>query len=126
MEIAHPVGCVYRAAVEQHQWPDLWKIEKQVMLKKCPSPQTKDDMRNLGLSLYFNKGLEQLLASRLLLYVSRFLTRDQFGGHKGWSLNHYLARLVDFIYMELDNGQLSPPWLLISVKRSINWIMESS
>ena len=61
-------------------------------------------MRNLGLSPYFNKGLEQVLVSWLLPYVSRFLTRDQFGGRKKCAANHYLARLVDFIYTELDGG----------------------
>ena len=74
------------------------------MLNKCPSPQTKDDMRNLGLSTFFNKGLEQVLVEWLLPYISRFLTRDQLGGRKRCSANHYLARLVDFIYTELDKG----------------------
>ena len=92
VELVHPVACVYREAVVTHEWPTLWKIEKQVMLKKCPNPQTKDDMRNLGLSPYFNKGLEQVLVSWLLQNVSRFLSRDQFGGKKSCSGNHYLRR----------------------------------
>ena len=58
VELAYPIACVYRDAVSSHQWPMRWKCEKQVMLKKCPNPQTKDDMRNLGLSPFFNKGLE--------------------------------------------------------------------
>ena len=74
------------------------------MLPKCPNPTTMDDMRNLGLSPFFNKGLEQILVSWLLPYVGKFLTRDQFGGRKGSAVNHYLARLVDFLYTELDRG----------------------
>ena len=37
-------------------------------------------------------------------YVSRFVTRDQLGGRKKCATNHYLARLVNFIYTELDKG----------------------
>ena len=81
---------------------NAWKIEKQVMIKKCPNPESKDDMRNLGLSPYFNKGLEQVLVSWLLPFVTRYISRDQLGGRKACSTNHYLARLVDFIYRELD------------------------
>ena len=103
-ELAYPVGCVYRSAVEQHQWPSKWKVEKQVMLKKVPVPYTKDDMRNLGLSPFFNKGLEKVLVDWLWPYVSRYITRDQLGGKKRCSTNHYLARLVNYLYTELDHG----------------------
>ena len=74
------------------------------MLRKCPAPSTKDDMRNLGLSPYFNKGLEKVLVDWLFPYVRRFLTRDQLGGRKRCSTNHYLARLINFIYTEIDKG----------------------
>ena len=104
VEFSHPVACIYREAVKSHQWPLSWKQEKQVMLRKCPSPQSKDDMRNLGLSSFFNKGLEQILVDWLIPYVRQFLSRDQFGGRKKCSTNHYLARLIDFIYTEMDKG----------------------
>ena len=65
---------------------------------------TKDDMRNLGRSPYFSKGLEWILVEWLWPFLSRYVSRDQLGGQKGCGTNHYLARLVDFIYKELDNG----------------------
>ena len=63
VELSHPIACVYRSAVCNHEWPNAWKIEKQVMIKKCPNPESKDDMRNLGLSPYFNKSVRQVLFS---------------------------------------------------------------
>ena len=39
--------------------------------------------------------------------MSRFLTWDQYGGRKGCSTNHYLAKLIDFIYTEVDGGSSS-------------------
>ena len=80
VELATPLGCVYRSAVASHEWPRIWKVEKQIVIQKCPNPQSKDDMRNLGLSPFFSKGLEQVLVNWLLPYVSRYLSRDQFGG----------------------------------------------
>ena len=105
VELTHPIAEVYRIAVSDHKWPDSWKVEKQIMIKKCPNPTTKDDMRNLGLSPYFNKGLEKILVDWLMPYVERFLSPDQMGGRKGCSTNHYLAKLVDFIYAEIDSGK---------------------
>ena len=90
-ELAHPVSCVYKEAVETHTWPGKWKIEKQILIKKCPRPETKDDMRNLGLSPFLNKGLESILVDWLWPYVGKYVTRDQAGGQKGFSTNHYLA-----------------------------------
>ena len=57
VELTHPIASVYRSALNSHEWPNIWKVEKQVVIKKCPNPQTKDNMRNLGLSPFFNKGL---------------------------------------------------------------------
>ena len=37
-------------------------------------------------------------------YVTPFLSKDQLGGRKKCSANHYLARLVQYVYEELDNG----------------------
>ena len=104
VELSHPVACVYREAVDTHCWPDKWKQEKQIVIPKCQNPTTKDDMRNLGLSPFLNKGLEQVLVEWLLPYVSRFLSKDQLGGRRNCSTNHYLARLVQYIYEELDGG----------------------
>ena len=43
-----------------------------------------------------------MLVYWLMPYVKKFLSRDQMGGRVSFSTNHYLARLVDFIYAEID------------------------
>ena len=62
-------------------------------------------MRNLDVSAFLGKDLEQVLVEWLLPYVSPFLSKDQLGGRKKCSANHYLARLVQYIYKELDKGR---------------------
>ena len=79
-------------------------MEHQIVIPKVTNPETKDDMRNLGLSPFFNKGLEWILVQWLLPYVEKYLMRDQLGGQPGCATVHYLARFVDFIYAELEKG----------------------
>ena len=54
--------------------------------------------------MFLNKGLEWVLVEWLLPYASKFITWDQLGGKKGCGTNHYLARLVEYVYHELDKG----------------------
>ena len=37
--------------------------------------------------------------------MSKYLSRDQLGGRKNCGTNHYLARLFDYVYSELDAGK---------------------
>ena len=36
VELTPPLANIYRSAVESHKWPDQWKVEKQVIIPKCP------------------------------------------------------------------------------------------
>ena len=63
-----------------------------------------DDMRNLGLSEFLNKNLEWFLFNWIWPVASQFVTPDQLGGQKGSSTSHYLARLIQYIYEELDGS----------------------
>ena len=56
IELVHPVACIYREAIRSHTWPKRWHLEHQIVIPKVPQPKTKDDMRNLGLSTFFNSG----------------------------------------------------------------------
>ena len=103
-ELAHPIACIYREAVASHTWPESWSMEHQCLIPKVPVPQTKDEMRNLGKSPFLSKSLEWILVCWIWPVVSRYLSPDQLGGQKGSGTNHYIARLIQFIYSELDGG----------------------
>ena len=104
-ELAHPVGVLLRDVVSSHTWPFKWKLEHQIIIPKVLSPQTKDDLRNLGLSVFFSKCLESVLVDWLWPVVSQFISRDQYGGQAGCGTYHYFVRLVNYIYTELDRDQ---------------------
>ena len=69
-----------------------------------PSPQSEDDLRNLGLTPFFSKRLEWLLIQWIWPYISPHLDVDQLGGLPGCSVNHYLVQMLDFIHKKLDSG----------------------
>ena len=76
VELAHPVGVLFRDAVHHHQWTTIWKMEHQLMINKIPVPKNKDDLRNLGLSPFFSKCLEWVLVQWLWPVVAKFVSFD--------------------------------------------------
>ena len=43
-ELALPVTAILKEAVSTHTWPEMWKKEFHIPLKKIPAPETKDDL----------------------------------------------------------------------------------
>ena len=80
-------------------------MEHQLVIPKVPVPKSKDDLRNLGLSPFFSKCLEWVLVGWLWPTISKFISNDQLGGMSGCGTNHYLARLINYIYTGLDSKQ---------------------
>ena len=103
-ELAHPVAVVFRDAMSTHTWPEKWHEEKKIVIPKVPTPETMDDMRDLGLSTFLNKNLEWFLLMWMWPTVRHFITSDQLGGQPGCGTSHYLARLAQFVYTELEGG----------------------
>ena len=49
-EFASPITAILREAVLSHEWPEIYKKEFHLPLKKIPCPQTEDDLRGKGLT----------------------------------------------------------------------------
>ena len=54
-EFASPITAILKESVQSHLWPDIYKKEFHVPLKKIPSPQTEDDLRGIGLTSWISK-----------------------------------------------------------------------
>ena len=54
-EFTSPITAILRESVMSHEWPDIYKQEFHVPLKKIPSPQTEDDLRGIGLTSWISK-----------------------------------------------------------------------
>jgi hypothetical protein len=56
-ELVAPVAAIYRESISSHQWPQCYKQEQHLPIKKKQEPLTEDDLRTLGLTVYFSKRL---------------------------------------------------------------------
>ena len=48
-------------SISSHQWPQCYKQKQHLPIKKKQEPLTEDDLRTLGLTVYFSKWLEAIL-----------------------------------------------------------------
>ena len=101
-ELAIPLSMIYNNIVATGQWPDSWKIEYGLPLKKKSNPETEDDIRIISLSPFFSKVFERFVISWLLEYLKEHLDWWQYGGQKGNSVSHYLIDFINFISYNQD------------------------
>ena len=111
-ELVAPVAAIYREAISSHQWPQCYKQERHLPIQKKQEPETEDDLRTLGLTVFFSKRLEALLIKWIWPYILPHLSKDQMGGIPGSSVVHYLVRMLHWILEKLDNSANEPSAVL--------------
>ena len=102
-EFTKPISDIIRAALHQHEWPDSFKDEYHLPIKKVPIPITEDDLRGLGLTQFISKRLEMVLINWIWPYIYPHIDPAQLGGVPGCSVVHYLIKMVHFILGKLDS-----------------------
>ena len=102
-EIVAPVAAIYREAISSHVWPQCYKKEWHLPIKKKQEPKSEDDLRTLGLTAFFSKRLEAFLIKWIWPYILPHLSRDQMGGIPGSSVVHYLTKMIHWILQKIDN-----------------------
>ena len=111
-ELTAPIAAIYREAIATHTWPEPFKKEYHLPIKKVPIPESEDDLRNLGLTPFFSKRLEWFLIQWIWPYISPHIDLDQLVGLPGCSVNHYLIQMLDFAHRNLDNNRNKPTAVL--------------
>ena len=101
-ELATPLSTLFRNVAATGKWPERWKLEQGLPLKKKNDPLTEDDLRIISLTPFSSKVFEQIVLDWLLKYVGEQLDPFQYGGRKGTSINHYLIDLISFILINQD------------------------
>ena len=114
-EFIAPVTAIYKEAISSHEWPQCYKQERHLPIKKTPSPDSEDDIRTLGLTAFFSKRLEAILILWIWPYIRPHLSKDQMGGIPGSSVVHYLTRLIHWILQKTDNNSKDPTAVLASL-----------
>ena len=76
-----------------------------VIAKKI-DPESKGELRNLSLSLFVSKVVENVICDLLMKCWGHKIDGSQFGGRKGYSVTLYLIKLEDFILSNLEKSVL--------------------
>ena len=102
VELAKPIGLVFRSIMEQNKWPSTWAVEHGIALKKVPVPATESDLRVISLTAFWSKCMEQFVIDWLYKEIGHKMDFSQYGGLKGHSTSHYMIDLINFVLYNQD------------------------
>ena len=99
--ISLPITMIYNQITKSAVYPPQWKVEHQLAIPKTTPPVSEDDLRNIAKTNFFSKVYEAIIGSWLIPVIQPFLDPGQCG-LKGFSVTHYLIRLLQFVHSNLD------------------------
>jgi hypothetical protein len=102
--LAVPAVIIFNQITNCAVYPAQWKIEHQIALAKVPSPETEDELRNIAKTPFLSKVYESFVGGWLLPIIKPYLDPGQCG-LKGFSITHYLIKLLHFVHTTLDLRQ---------------------
>ena len=102
--LAFPSSTVFNKITQSKVYPPQWKVENQIPIPKVYPPESEDDLRNISKTQFLSKVYESFIAEWLLPIIQPFLDPDQCG-LKGFSITHYLIKLLHFTHSVLDKKQ---------------------
>ena len=103
-QLAPPASFIFNKITHSRLFPYLWKVENQIPIPKVYPPESEDDLRNIAKTPFLSKVYESFVANWLLPIIQPFLDPGQFG-MKGFSITHYLIKLLHFVHVIFDRHQ---------------------
>ena len=98
---AVPATRIINFCLQTGQWPSPWRMETQSAIPKKEGAATFDQLRNLSCTNGLSKVMESVVLERLIKEVS--VRRNQYGGIRGSSTNHFLVNMLDRILTYLED-----------------------
>ena len=115
---AVPLFCIYNKIISDCVWPDLWKQETVKIIPKIGIPESLKDVRNISCTPLFSKVMEHFLLEKLRGYMS--LSRTQFGGLKGVSIDHFLCETWHEIITGLEEKESAASLVSVDFSKAFN------
>ena len=116
--LAIPLTFIYNQALSTLDWPLLWKSETVTAIPKNTCPAQLSELRNLSCTPLFSKVLESFVLTRLKKNIS--LSRNQYGGIKGCSTEHFLLETWDQIIKALEDGDTAANLVSVDFEKAFN------
>ena len=96
-----PLTIIFNRITQYAEYPAQWKIEHQIALPKSYPPESEDQLRNLAKTPFYSKLYEAFVGGWLVPIIKPYLDPGQCG-LKGFSITHYLVKLLHFVHTTLD------------------------
>ena len=101
-ELSEPLSSIYNNIIRSGQWPNQWKTEFGLPLKKVDQPVNEDEIRIISLTPLYSKVFEKFVMEWLLHYLKDKIDCFQYGGQTGNSVSHYLIDFINFVSYNQD------------------------
>ena len=109
-ELTLPISIIFNKISQSKDYPEQWKVERQIPIPKVHPPMSEDDLRNIAKTQFLSKVYEACVADWLLPIIQPYLDPGQCG-LKGMSITHYLIKLLHFTHSILD---LKKPYAVLA------------
>ena len=116
--LAVPLLCIYNKVLAGGGWPSQWKEETVKIIPKSAIPEDIKDLRNISCTPLFSKVLEAFVLKKLRETVK--LSRSQFGGIPGTSIDHFLCETWHEILTNLEDPEAATSLLSIDFSKAFN------
>ena len=112
--LAEPLADIINTSIKRGEYPNIYKFEVSTPVPKVYPPQKISQLRNISGLLTFDKVMEKLLSD-----MENKMDKDQFGNQKGFSINHYLIKMIHRILTVFDNNSRREAFAVIA--NMIDW-----
>ena len=116
--LARPLTAVINACLQQICWPKVWKLETVSVIPKKDHPSNLGETRNISCALVFAKLLEFFVLEELKSQMRP--GPDQYGGLPGMSTNHYLAKTLTNVLLNLDQANSACALISVDFAKAFN------
>ena len=93
---------MFNRITQTAEYPRQWVVEYQLPIPKVHPTSSEDEMRNIARTAYLSKVYESFIGDWIFPYIEPYIDPGQCGGLKGFSITHYLVKLLHFVHSYLD------------------------
>ena len=120
-EFTTPETAIIREAT--YTWPAIYKKEYHIPIRKVPSPQTEDDVRQIGLTAWVSKQPMRVVLNWIWPYN---IDPDQMDGVPGGSVEHYIINMLNFIWSNMySNRNIAVLSVTVDYQKALSRMLHS-
>ena len=98
-ELSVPLCDIINSSIRLGRWSKLYKREIVTSVPNSYPPKSPEELRNISGLLTFDKIAEKMIAELMISDIMKNLDPSQYANQKGVSLQHYLIKMINVIFI---------------------------